>query len=630
MRTIFRHGTGLLFCLGLLLAPGARGQEKKLFWRAMDVHAHLDADGRLHATESQAMVFTGDWNGGERIFRVRPGQSLKLESVWRMDPATGEKKKLSEGSLSEVDHYGWIDARRLRWRSRLSSDPPFSGTEIDYEIAYTISGVLLRQADAYVLDHDFAFPDRVGPIESFSLDLDLDPVWQPQKPWPGRLTRGPLPPGQGVVVTLPLSYRGTTRPAAARTGTTPGERRAFFGLLLAATIGLYAAFRRPEAALGRFAPLPPPGAIDLAWLESNVFTLLPEEVGALWDEDIGAPEVAAVLARLTAEKKIETKAEGKKLTLRRLVPLDHFSGYEKDLVEALFFDGSETDTDRIKAHYRSKGFNPAAKIKDGLKDKLARHPDFQDRSMRPPRWPTAVLLVTGTLILVLLAVTKTEDPGAIIGLLIFHGIVYGIALPMAYFFRKRVDRLDLHSIALLWAPILFLYFSWKGIASGGQTGLPLLVGLLLLRLGITNNIFNLAKTRDGPKKTARRKLLTAAREFFKRELSSRQPNLDDRWYPYVIAFGLGSKADRWFRAYGAPAAAASAGRVSSGSSSSPASSSSGSWTGGGGAFGGAGASTSWAAAVGAIASGVASPGSGGSGGGGGGGGSSGGGGGGGW
>jgi hypothetical protein len=630
MRRIFRPGPGLLFCLGLLLALAALGQEKKLFWRAMDVRANLDADGRLHATESQAMVFTGDWNGGERVFRVRPGQSLKLEGLWRVDPATGEKKKLSEGSLSEVDHYGWSDPRTLRWRSRRPSDPPFSGTEIDYEIAYTLSGILLRQGDAYVLDHDFAFPDREGPIEKFSLDLELDPVWQPQKPWPGRLTRGPLPPGQGVVVTLPLSYRGAVRPAAARSGTTPGQRRAVFGLLLAATVALSVAFRRREAALGRFAPLPPPGAVDPAWLERNVFTLLPEEVGALWDEDIGAPEVAAVLARLTAEKKIETKAEGKKLTLRRLVPIDHFSGYEKDLVEALFFDGSETDTDRIKAHYRSKGFDPAAKIKDGLESKLARHPDFQDRSMRPPRLPTAVLLVTGTLILVLLAVTKTEDPGAIIGLLIFHGIVYAVALPIAYFFRKQVDRLDLHSIALLWAPILFLYFSWKGIASGGQTGLPFSIGVLLIRLGIINNIFNVAKTRDGPKKIARRKLLTAAREFFKRELSSRQPNLDDRWYPYVIAFGLGHQADRWFRAYGSGAVAASAGRVSSGSSSSPASGSSGSWTGGGGAFGGAGASASWAAAAGAIASGVATPGSGGSGGGGGGGGSSGGGGGGGW
>ena len=53
-----------------------------------------------------------------------------------------------------------------------------------------------------------------------------------------------------------------------------------------------------------------------------------------------------MLARLTAERKIETKAKGKKLTMRRLVPIDRFSGYEREFVEALFFAGEETDTDR--------------------------------------------------------------------------------------------------------------------------------------------------------------------------------------------------------------------------------------------------------------------------------------------
>ncbi|HJW13394.1 MAG TPA: DUF2207 domain-containing protein [Thermoanaerobaculia bacterium] len=631
MRGIVRVGSGLLLCLCLLKGATARGQEKKLFWRTMDVGARLDADGSLHVTERQGMVFTGDWNGGERVFRIRPGQKLRLEGVWRVDPATGEKKALSEGNLSEVDHYAWKDPRTLRWRSRSPSDPPFSDTEIDYEIAYTLSGILLRQGDRYVLDHDFAFPDREGPIEKFSLELELDSVWQPAAPWAGRLTRGPVPPGQGVVVTLPLSYRGASRPAAARTGTTPGQRRAVFIVLLAAIVGLYMAFRRREAVLGRFARLAPPGAIDAAWLEKNLFSLLPEEVGALWDEDIGAPEVAAVLARLTAEKKIETKAEGKTLTLRRLVPIDHFSGYEKELVEALFFSGSETDTNRIKEHYRSKGFDPAAKIKEGLEGRLAQHADFQDRSPRPLRWPTAVLLLSGIAILVFLAATKTEDPGSIIGLLITHGIVYGIALPIAYVFRRRLNNLDLHSIAFLWAPLLFLYFSYQGIAGGGQTGLPLLLGVLLLRLGMTNNLFNVAKTRDGARKVARRKSLTVARDFFRGELSSREPRLEDRWYPYVIAFGLGKEADHWFRAYGAVTAASAGGRRESfGGSSSPASGSSGSWTGGGGSFGGAGASASWAVAAGAIASGVAAPSSGGGGGGGGGGGSSGGGGGGGW
>jgi uncharacterized membrane protein YgcG len=550
-----------------------------------------------------------------------------------VNAATGERKTLSQGDLSQLDRYGWSDSRTLRWRSRLPSDPEFNFTEIGYEIAYTLSGILVKQGGDYVLDHDFAFPDHVWVIKDFSLDLAFDAVWQPKKPWPGRLTRGPLPPGQGVVVTLPLSYRGTGRPAAARTGTTAGQRWAVFGFLLAGIVALYVAFRRRETALGRFAPLPPPGAIDAAWLEENVFSMLPEEAGALWDESIGAPEVAAVVARLAAEKKIEAKADGKKLTLKRLVPLDHFSGYEKSLVQALFVDGDETDTDRIKKHYRGSGFDPAEKIRKGLEGNLARFSDSRDASERAPRSPTALLLLSGIAVLVFLAVTKSEDPGTIIGLFIFQGVVYGVALIFASVFRKRLDRLDLFSLSFLWAPLLFLYSSYRGIAGGGQSGLALFIGLLLLRLGISNNLFNAAETRDGPKKIARRKILTAAREFFRRELESREPRLEDRWYPWIIAFGLGKSADRWFRAYGAPAAVAGGSRGSSGGSSSSDSGSSGSWTGGGGAFGGAGASASWAAAAGSMAAGVAAAGSGGSGGGGGGGGgggSSGGGGGGGW
>ncbi len=189
----------------------------------------------------------------------------------------------------------------------------------------------------------------------------------------------------------------------------------------------------------------------------------------------------------------------------------------------------------------------------------------------------------------------------------------------------------LPSLGFLWLPVALLYFSYRGMASFAQTVPLFLVGLLLLKLAIVNNLFNVAKTRNGPHRIARRKTLVAAREFFARELKNPRPRLEDRWFPYIVAFGLSSGVERWFRAYGgehAAVASRAAGTSSSGGSSA---SPSGGWTGGGGSFGGAGASASWAAAAGALAAGVSAPSSGGSGGGGGGGGgSSGGGGGGGW
>ncbi len=115
--------------------------ERTLSWRELAVTARLDADGRLHVRERHAMVFSGDWNGGERVFALRLGQTLRLEKVSRIDPATGEVRTLEKGDLDELDRYGWRDDN-LRWRSRLPDDPPFEDTEIDYELEYVMSNVL--------------------------------------------------------------------------------------------------------------------------------------------------------------------------------------------------------------------------------------------------------------------------------------------------------------------------------------------------------------------------------------------------------------------------------------------------------------------------------------------------------
>ena len=48
------------------------------------------------------MLFDGDWNGGERTFDVRPGQSIALGSIARIDP-DGTRHELSQGGLSAVD-----------------------------------------------------------------------------------------------------------------------------------------------------------------------------------------------------------------------------------------------------------------------------------------------------------------------------------------------------------------------------------------------------------------------------------------------------------------------------------------------------------------------------------------------
>lgn len=620
--------------VAMLLASPSResvAQSKSLFWRALDVQARLDADGRLRVVERQAMVFTGDWNGGERAFRLFPGQRLSLNQLSRIDSATDDRRALSAGDLSTVDRYAWKDSKTLRWRSRLPSDPLFAQTEIVYEIDYTLSGVLSREGDAYLLDHDFAFPDRDGVIERFRLDVELDPSWRADRPFPLHAERTTLAPGESFVVKSRLSYQGSGRPAAALAGTSPAMRWGIFGVLAAGTVLIGAMFRRREAALGRFAPLAEPSRIDADWLKENLLSLRPEEAGALWDESVGAPEVAAVLARLTAQKKIQTHADGKKMTIKRLAPLEAFEGYERQLVSALFFGGREaTDSDAIKAHYRSSGFDPAEKIRSDLEKRLQTHGDFNDRAPRQPRWPTAALFLGGVALVAGAGALQLDAWPVIIGLAITHAVLYAIGAIAAAAYRKRIDHFGPYSLTFLWVPIVLLGFSLLGIKSGGHSSLMLSIGLLLVRLAIVNNLFNLAKTRDGEKKLARRKTLAAARRYFQNELRESSPKLSDAWFPYVLAFGLGPAADRWFRAFGAAGQSAAARSSSFSSGASASSESSGGWSGGGGTFGGAGTSGSWAMAAGALAAGVSAPSSGGGGGGGGGGGSSGGGGGGGW
>jgi len=154
----------------------------------------------------------------------------------------------------------------------------------------------------------------------------------------------------------------------------------------------------------------------------------------------------------------------------------------------------------------------------------------------------------------------------------------------------------------------------------------------LWALTFINSITMAARTHDTPQRIVVRKRLWAVREFFAHELHQQQPRLIDAWFPYVIAFGLGREADKWFKAFGAATTGAAMSATSFGGSSGSSGSGGSGWSGfgGGGGFSGAGSAGSFAAAVGGMAAAVPAPSSSSGSGGGGGGGSSGGGGGGGW
>ncbi len=631
-----------------VLAPPAFAQERTLYWPEIAVQARLDADGRLHVAERQTMVFTGDWNGGEREFFVGIGPKLDFQKLSRIDPGTGEAEPLVEGDLDQVDHYDWTDGSTLRWRSRLPTDPPFDRTPITYLLEYTISNAIYRDGDVYYLRHDFAFPDRVGVIERFVLDLDFDPVWQPRAGIPSHLEKKNLEPGQSVIVPAALERSpGAPRLLAVR-AVTPAPLRALFFLgALAAMAWLYLDFRRHEAGLGRYESPDVPERPDPEWLREHLFDLRPEEVGALWDRKVGPPEVAATLARLVAEGKLASEVvrrgllfKKEALRLRRIAPLHEFVGYERHLIEKLFFGGrAEVDTDEIRAHYRKTktGLDPASLIEKELWQRLERQPDVRKTTPKPG-WRRSLFLLLATLALVGLDAIPQWKQTLVLAAIVIFGVtwLYVGGILAAFSWRHRTERLDVASLGFL-LPALGVFglgvlasFYADWFFEPGRIlprmGLFGNLALALLPVTVLSSLLHNARTRESLEGIRHRKVLAAIRRWLRQELARSEPDLRDEWFPYLLAFGLQSEVDRWFRAFGGMTQ--STGSFSGGGSSFGGSGGGG-WTGGGGSFGGGGATSSWAAAATGLAAGVSAPSSSG-GGGGGGGGSSGGGGGGGW
>ena len=620
------------FIVLLIAAGGATAQERALSWDALRVTAHLDEKGRLHVDETQEMLFTGDWNGGERTFRISPRQSIDFEGMGRIDPATGDEIPLEEGGLAFVDRFEWYSPKVLRWRSRETSDPPFDNTKITYVLHYALSNILVKTDDGFLLSHDFAFTDRAGEIREVRVDLTLDPAWTPEKPEPLSWTGGPLPPGRGFVIELPLRYGGTEEIAA--DGGISATLQAMMGSLILLPLIFLAGVLLREKSIGRFDPLPVE-AVDRRWLEQNLLPLRAELVGALWDQDVGPSEVSAILARMVAEGKLKSQlgsgSADDSLELDLLVPRSSLEGYERQLVDALFIDGNHTSTQAVREHYKSTGFDPVRIISPDLTSAAAgRLPPGKASSLTSWVGCLGFLAVAGFLVYVAVKEPASRPHVVVTSIAGFVLLILSSIFPSLW--SKKMHRgLGSALVSLIPAALSVGVAIWilskEGLVGDFELSRFVLLAIFAVALFIVYAAVSGLRSLGTRETIAARKMLTASREYFRQELQKERPALEDSWYPYLLAFGLSREVEQW--SVRNPSSITTPGTFS-GSSSSSSSSSGSSWTGGGGAFGGAGASGAWAAAAGGMAAAVASPSSSSGGSSGGGGGSSGGGGGGGW
>lgn len=632
---------GAAFLLCLLSAATAAAAEKSLYWSGLDVKARLEADGKLRVIEQQSMVFDGEWNGGERRFNLRPGQSIALESLQEIDPLSGTAKPFLQGDLDSVGEFAWHGPGVLRWRARMPSDPLFEATEKQYVLIYVMSNILSRRGDRYRLSHDFAFADRPGVIERFTLDLQLDPVWQPGDGLAMPVTVNGLTPGSSYVLNLPLRYTGSGTPSAkdlsATIETAPASRPSRFGgaapprvrhaagvvfLMIIAAMVILLVIR--EHGTGRFAPLDPPDRIDGEWLEKNVFSRRAEVIGAAWDEKTGGAEVAAMLARLALEGKIRTRVEEKEgwlasrsvLHLEKCTELSTLPSHERWFLEALFVGKAETDTDHIREVYRNHGFDPVAVISENLENSLPWKKREASLTSRDVTLLVAFALAYVVGIVFSASVGREDDLLALMASGTLTVLSLGALVPLAATSRRDVSAVPLTLAACLLSAAGLVALFYRKLFFGSielhPVSLLLLGTLSILAMRV---VWKVGSTEGEEKRIVVRKRLLSARRYFIDQLRRKSPTLDDSWFPYLLAFGLGRHVDRWFRAFGgANVAAVTTGEASVAVSSSAVGVGSaagysigGRWSGGGASFGGAGATGSWSVAASRLASAIPSP-----------------------
>jgi hypothetical protein len=532
----------LLF-LGIV---AVRADARSIYWRELAVRAELQDDGTLRVTETQAIIFSGDWNGGERTFRVEPHQTLTLHGVTRID-ADGTKHPLIDGDLGTVDNYQLVEGRKLRWRSRAPSDPEFDRTQIIYAIDYSLGGIVVPRVwprDAYELRHDFAFADRSGNIERFSLDLTLGNAWSSPNGRHIRRKASQLLPGESVLLELPLQFHGTTAPSSMPYSMVLAKvlKPWILPIVLAAPLVWF--FLRELRA--RRAVVIDEGPIDIAWVERYVLWHKPEVAGAFLHGDVGPPEVSALLARMEQEGKIRTWVEkgisGKSnLHLQRLALLGELHGAEHAIAQRIFRDKDQANTAELRKVYRKIGFDPPGVIRNSVFSAALDVAPIEIAKLRFGRGIALIVLGIGSII-----AAGVQQPASLLALfvLLFGGIFLALlGVPAATSWRKRRSTSALIRIAavpmlaVMIARFVQRFFVPNNAPSGDFTLLATL-GLAIGWLGLELIILAEAGESVAPETAVIRETLRRAREHFRRELKKPKPAIEDRWTPWLIALGL--------------------------------------------------------------------------------------------
>ncbi|MCG9875899.1 MAG: DUF2207 domain-containing protein [Leptospiraceae bacterium] len=351
--------------LSLFINSSIYSQSKTLDWNSIQVDATLKNNGNLKVSETQSILFNGDWNGAYRKFDLGLGQKIHFQSL-EIFRADGKWETLSNNSIDNVDSYLWYPLESMvKWRSRNPFDPVFDQKVITYRLNYEYEYILNSLSNSeFQLDHDFGFSDRIGNINAFTVNLSWEDNWDlyqgSDQAWSKDLNQQSaltihasraLAPGEKMIVKVRFNYKADEALLNQRSVWKEYAVRIlhFFlltilALCLSALIYLYCKKR------GFFAE--PIGIKTWKEFESFLTDLSPEEVAILSEKGL----VASWMTRLIQEKKLEfsTKEKEEKI-LRRLVNLELFREEDQTILKALFVENKDTiSISELKSHYKKE------------------------------------------------------------------------------------------------------------------------------------------------------------------------------------------------------------------------------------------------------------------------------------
>lgn len=548
----------------ILLLFAATALADELRWRSLDVEARIDDDGTLHASERHTMIFDGEWNGGQRTIPLRvdpPAQRLTFDRVARV---VSKKKTIDLTRVSDapdqVDEYGvYNDGTTIRWRARLADDPPFRGKRLTYIIDYTLTNTLVRRGAPLRLDHDFAPTDRPGPIEHFSLIVELPKsLNQP----PIKIARDDIPPGEGVLVRetywLPkgASVPAALLPAAAappapapapqkkellpsKTPIAPFTADVIAFTMIVLALLFVFRFLFGEAAAGRFVRVP---RDQRDWIEEFLSKLDAEVVGVAWDGVVGQDEVAAILARMTAEGKITSSTDKGDMILKLQVPFETLRGYEADLIQAIFLGKNEATTRAVREHYAASGFDPARVVEHNLKSALLGLPQWEDQERG--EWVVFWILAALTFVLAIAGGSRSGVDGGMALVFSFLALTAGGFTLLFTIGAKRALTAVWFRFFLGFAvPFFSIVFAAIGIVHGPEIRIHHLTAMMLASAALTIVVLAVERMKidQTREKVELRKNLAAAREWLKAQVSTAGAPIPDLWIPYLYALRLANQ-----------------------------------------------------------------------------------------